>query len=161
MVFDEDYTERIVFQPEELVANSFDVFIRSQRYRELEEEIGQMLGDIKSKVADSQELRQLKSDLTELSQSFKLSRTGIAKNSSGIKGLARGNMIQHIPPGLEPYASFIQSSDCLGWLDWQIRGYSFLDVSDQCPFCVSDAGSRKQDIKGTSNNQRFEEALRT
>jgi len=85
--------------------------------------------------------------LKEMGGAFKLTKTGISKSSSGIKGLAEGNKIQHIPAGLESYKPFIQSQNSVGWIDWQTKGYDYADLSDNCPFCTSHAADKKEQIK--------------
>jgi ABC-type Mn2+/Zn2+ transport system ATPase subunit len=145
--FNEKYVDQIVFRPDELVANSFDIFIRSPRYRELEAEIDEMLASIRQIIEDSQELERMISNLKELADSFKLSRNGISRTSSGIRGLARGNTIEHIPQGLEDFSSFIQSTERINWIDWQIKGYTYMEISDACPFCVSTTTGKKDQIR--------------
>ena len=145
--FNEKYVDQIVFRPDELVANSFDIFIRSPRYRELEAEIDKMLASIRQIIEDSQELERMISNLKELADSFKLSRNGISRTSSGMRGLARGNTIEHIPQGLEDFSSFIQSTERKNWIDWQIKGYTYMEISDACPFCVSTTTGKKDQIR--------------
>lgn len=147
MCFSEEYVEQIVFRPDELVANSFDVFIRSPRYREIEAEINLILGSIRVIIEDRQELELLIANLKELADSFKLTRNGISRSSSGMRGLARGNTIEHIPQGLEEFSSFIQCGERISWIDWQIKGYAFMDISEACPFCVSTTAGRKEQIR--------------
>lgn len=147
MCFNEEYVDQIVFRPDELIANSFDIFIRSAGYREIETQINDILGSIRKIIEDSQDLELLISNLRELADSFKLTRNGISRSSSGMKGLARGNTIEHIPQGLEEFSAFIQCGDRINWIDWQIKGYTFLDISEACPFCISTTAGRKEQIQ--------------
>ena len=147
MCFNENYVSQIVFKPDELVNNSFDIFIRNETYKELEGAINNLISKIKNLFLNNPKLEILISNLKDLSAAFKLTKTGISKTSSGIKCLSGGNKIQHIPPNLEAFSSFIQSEVNVSWIDWQIKGYSFLDLSDSCPFCTSDTSEKKETIK--------------
>ncbi|MEL7506222.1 MAG: AAA family ATPase [Cyanobacteria bacterium J06554_1] len=137
MCFNEDYVSQITFQPDELVSNSFDIFIRNEKYRALEQEIENIMLKIKTLFTDNPELETLISNLQELGGAFKLTKTGLSKASTGMKGLSKGNKIRHIPPGLEQFSPFIQSEKNVIWIDWQVKGNDFLELTDDCPFCAS------------------------
>lgn len=147
MCFSEEYINQIVFKPDELIDNSFDIFIRNEDYQEIETAIDNMITKIKNLFLDNQELETLVSNLDELGKAFKLTKTGISKTSNGIKCLASGNKIKHIPDNLKPFSDFIGSEKNINWIDWQIKGYDFLELSDSCPFCTSDTKDRKEQIQ--------------
>ncbi|MCK5680959.1 AAA family ATPase [bacterium] len=147
MCFNEEYVSQFVFKQDELLNNSFDIFIRTEAYKEKEREIEDLISEIKQLFSDNQELETLISTLKEMGAAFKLTKTGISKSSIGMKGLAGGNKIQHIPSGLEAYQPFIQSQNSVGWVDWQTKGYDFADLSDSCPFCTSHVADQKEQIR--------------
>ena len=39
---------------------------------------------------------------------------------------------------------FIQCEKSVSWIDWQTKGYEFIELSDNCPFCTSDATDKKE-----------------
>ncbi|WP_339067931.1 AAA family ATPase [Teredinibacter turnerae] len=147
MCFNEEYVSQFVFRPDELLSNSFDIFIKTDAYKQREQEIEGLVSSIKQLFSDNQELESLIDTLKEMGNAFKLSKTGLSKASTGMKGLASGNKIKHVPAGLESYTQFIQSNNSVGWIDWQTKGYDFSDLSDNCPFCSSDARDKKEQIK--------------
>ncbi len=147
MCFDEDYVSQFVFKPDELLSNSFDIFIKTDAYREREREIEELVADVKQLFVDNKELDTLIDTLEEMGNAFKLTKSGISRASSGMKGLAGGNKLQHIPEGLESYQPFIQSTDNVRWIDWQTKGYDYAELSDDCPFCTSHAADKKEQIK--------------
>ena len=102
-------------------SNSFDVFFRSDDFVEREEEIEELMTEIKSAFTNNQQLEQLISNLNEMSAAFKLTKAGLSKASGGMKALSQGNKIQHIPQGLEPYQPFLQSQNSVRWIDWQTK----------------------------------------
>lgn len=147
MCFNEEYVSQFVFKPDELLSNSFDIFIRTDAYRKIEQEIEILVGNIKQLFSENPELEALIATLKEMGSAFKLSKTGLDKKSTGMKGLLAGNKIKHVPAGLEAYTPFIQSQNSVGWIDWQTKGYGFADLSDQCPFCSSHTADKKEQIK--------------
>ena len=147
MCFNEEYVSQFVFKQDELLSNSFEIFIKTDAYREKEREIEELVFEIKQLFLDNNELETLITTLKELGNAFKLTKSGISKSSTGMKGLAGGNKIQHIPVGLESYQPFIQSNQGVGWVSWQTQGYVYAELSDNCPFCTSHAADKKEQIK--------------
>jgi energy-coupling factor transporter ATP-binding protein EcfA2 len=146
MCFNEDYVSQFLFK-KELLSNSFDILIRTDTYKQKEQEIEELVSHIKQLFSGNVELESLIATLKEMGGAFKLSKAGLDKKSTGMKGLLAGNKIQHIPPGLEPYTAFIQSENSVAWIDWQTTGYEFSELSDSCPFCTSHAADKKDQIK--------------
>ncbi|WP_305840180.1 AAA family ATPase [Photobacterium leiognathi] len=148
MCFNEAYVSQFTFQSDELLSNSFDIFIRTEAYVETEKEIEAIVQDIKNLFADNIELDTLIANLKELGAAFKLTKSGISKASTGMKGLSAGNKIEHIPAGLEIYQPFIRSSNNVSWIDWQTKGQKeFSELSDCCPFCSTDTQDKKEQIE--------------
>lgn len=147
MCFNEEYVNQFVFKPNELLSNSFDIFVRTDSYKQKEQEIEDLVRDIKLLFSESPELEALIATLKEMGGAFRLSKTGLDKKSTGMRGLSSGNKIKHIPDGLESYTPFIQSQNSVNWIDWQTKGCDFSDLSDNCPFCSSHAADKKDQIK--------------
>lgn len=147
MCFNEEYVSQFVFKPDELLSNSFDIFVRTDSYKQKELEIEELVRNIKQLFSGNQELETLIATLKEMGNAFKLSKSGLDKKSTGMKGLSAGNRIQHVPPGLETYTPFIRSHNSVGWIDWQTKGYDFAELSDNCPFCTSYAADKRDQIK--------------
>ena len=147
MCFNEDYVQQVVLQKEELVTNSFDIFIRNDYYRQVEQEIEVIVRKIKEAFVNNSNLETLLSNLKELSGAFKATKSGLSKASKGMKGLSGGNKIRHIPPGLEPFSPFIKSEKNINWIDWQVKGQDFSGLATSCPFCTSDTSDKKEQIQ--------------
>lgn len=147
MCFNEAYVNQFVFRPDELISNSFDIFIRTDTYNQNELEIVTLISNIKQLFSENQELEALITDLKEMGSAFKLSKNGLDKKSTGMKGLSTGNKIEHIPHGLESYTLYIQSQNSVNWIDWQTKGCDFTSTSDNCPFCGTLANDKKEQIE--------------
>ncbi|PJZ43757.1 UvrD-helicase domain-containing protein [Leptospira brenneri] len=150
MLFDEKYLNQFIFKESEIIENSFDIFIKNDNYKRIEEEIQQLTSEIKDLFSNNPELVNLIATLKELGDAFKLTKSGISKASTGMKSLSGGNKIHHIPEGLESYKSFIQSTNSVSWIDWQIKGNEYSEISDACPFCTSEISDKKEQIQKVS-----------
>ncbi len=137
LCFNEEYLSQFVFKEDELISNSFDIFIRTENYIENEKKIETLVAEIKSLFLNNEELDNFITALKELGGAFKLTQSGISKASTGMKGLSGGNKIQYIPKGLEVYQPFIQNENNVRWIEWQTGGVNFSGISDNCPFCTS------------------------
>ncbi len=147
MCFNEAYVSQFVFKPEELLSNSFDILIKTDSYRQKEQDIEDLVSEIKKLFVNNPNLEKLIATLKEMGDAFKLTKSGMSKASSGMKGLSGGNKIQHIPEGLELYKPFIQSTQSVSWVEWQTNGYDYAELSDNCPFCTSRAVDKRERIK--------------
>ena len=147
MCFNEDYVSHILFKPEEVLSNSFDILIKTDTFKKNERDMEVLVSEIKNLFLRNQDLDELIDTLKEMGDAFKLTKTGLSKASSGMKGLAEGNKIQHIPKGLESYQPFIQSKQSVGWVKWQTDGYAYAELSDNCPFCTSHVADKKEQIR--------------
>jgi energy-coupling factor transporter ATP-binding protein EcfA2 len=142
-IFNEKYLELFTFKPDELVSNSFEIFIKTPNYEQQLQDIEAIVGKIKSVFSNDPDLESFLNDLKELSGSFKLTKSGISKASSGYKALECGNKFEHIPEGLEAYTPFLKHSTNISWIGWQQQGQTYLDISEDCPFCTSIATDKK------------------
>lgn len=108
MCFNEEYVSQFLFKSDELLSNSFDIFIRNDAYKQKEQEVEDLIRNIKQLFSGNQELETLIATLKEMGNAFKVTKSGLSKSSAGMKGLSVGNKIQHVPSGLECYTPFIQ-----------------------------------------------------
>lgn len=136
LVFDENYVSQFVFQPDEVVKNSFEIFINTPEYQAGVEELEKIFEDVKLMFVQNKALDEVIAAFTELRNAFTVTKSGgIAKTSKGFKALGMGGKLATIPEPLSGFKDFLQSEDPAGWLSWQSRGKPYLDVSSNCPFC--------------------------
>jgi hypothetical protein len=147
-VFDEAYVNEFVFLPDELLKGSFDVFIRDDKYEQEMKNIEDLVEELKSVLAEDKEIGDLLDDFAELSSAFgRQTKSGIHGSSQLSKALKKGNKVANIPSGLEVFRDYIQRDDNYRWIKWQIDGKQFIDVTDNCPYCVSGISDKKETIK--------------
>lgn len=151
MIFDEKYINDFVFQADELLKGSFDVFIRDENYEKGMKEIDLRVENIKAMLSEDKEIAGLINDFNEISGSFgKPTKAGIHGASSLAKAFKGGNKVIHIPEGLEGYKDFIQHNENYKWIKWQLDGKSYIDISSGCPYCTNDIQEKKETIRKVS-----------
>lgn len=150
LIFNEDYLNQFLYKEDELISNSFEIFIKTPNYLQSIEKIEEILTEIKNVFLLNQDLDKIIIDFESLSKSFATTQTGLSKSSPLYKGMKDGNKVEHIPAPLKGYTSFIKNKSCISWLDWQIKGGEFVDISDDCPYCTSPTADKKEIIKSVS-----------
>jgi ABC-type Mn2+/Zn2+ transport system ATPase subunit len=148
LIFDDAYISQFVFQQDEVVKNSFEIFIKTETYVSDMKEIEELFSGIKSSFDGNESLISAISDLKELRDAFGVTKAGaLSKASKGYKAYGSGNKIENIPDDLKLFERFIKSDNPAGWISWQAKGNNFLDLSDNCPYCASDIKEpEKKDI---------------
>lgn len=136
LVFDEKYVSQFVFQPDEVVKNSFEIFIKTPEYQAGIVELEAIFEGLKRVFVENKALDDVIASFTELRNAFTITKSGeIAKTSKGFKALGMGGKLATIPKPLLGFEDFLHSDDPAGWLSWQSKGKSYLQISNNCPFC--------------------------
>lgn len=151
LIFNEEYLNQFLFKEDELISNSYEIFINTPEYKSSTNQIEQLLAEIKKVFSENENLSKIISDFENLSKSFVTTQSGLSKSSALYKGLKEGNKIQHIPDSLKGYSKLIKDKNCVNWLDWQNKGEQFLEISDDCPYCTSPTLEKKETIKSVSS----------
>ncbi|MFK5893911.1 MAG: ATP-binding cassette domain-containing protein, partial [Pseudomonadota bacterium] len=151
-IFNEDYVDQFVFKQDEVVNNSFEIFIKTKEYDQKMEEIEKLVFDIRETFKNDDRIDQVIKDLSELSNSFgKPVKTGISGAAPINKAFGKsGNKVKNVPEKLKAYTPFLQSSSNVKWIDWQIKGNNFLEISNDCPYCTSPTSEKKETIQAIS-----------
>ncbi|MZR29665.1 AAA family ATPase [Sneathiella litorea] len=146
LVFDEAYVNLFAFQQDEVVKNSFDIFIKTPEYDTAMADIEKLFDGIKKAFADRPEIEQTTKDLKDLRDAFgKPNKDGsIAKSSKVLKAFGSGNKIDNIPDALMPFEMFVKSANPSKWIGWQIKGKEFLELGDTCPYCATELPKPEQ-----------------
>jgi ABC-type iron transport system FetAB ATPase subunit len=140
MTFNDEYVSQFVFRKDEVLENSFEIFINTDEYKAGLREIESIFEALKNTFAEQDEFNEAVRNFEELHEVFSVTSAGkVAKNSKGAKALSLGGKLEEIPNQLEGYKSFLQSADPAGWISWQAKGKAFLELSDNCPFCSSES----------------------
>ena len=150
MCFNEEYVSQFTFRQDELVANSFDILIKTDAYIRTEQEIESIISTIRQVFTVHSQLETLLNDLGALSSAFKVTTaSALSKGTKGMKALAGGNKLHHIPVGLEPYKNMITSNKSVQWIAWQTKGLAeFGELAGECcPYCSSESTEQQHRIR--------------
>jgi len=146
-VFNEKYIETYAYQKDELVANSFEIFVKTPKYDEHMRAISELISSIQTAFRDDPELDALINDLTTFIEGFGKAQSGYSKASELGKTIGKGNKLENVPPELAPYAPYLRTAGVnLKWLKWQTEGKDYLEITDNCPYCVSTISTPKETI---------------
>lgn len=149
-IFNENYINQFAFKQDEVLANSFEIFVKTANYDKHIGAIEEIITDIKNTFRDSQEIDQVISDLTSLTESFGKSQAGYSAAGALAKGIGKGNKVANIPKGLESYTAYLKSSVNSKWLKWLMEGNTYLQLPDNCPYCTSPTNDKKDVISKVS-----------
>lgn len=145
-IFNDEYVNQYIFLPDELVANSFEIFVKTADYERRMQNIQELIQDIKYTFIQNPELDKLITDLTVFINGFGKAQRGYSKTGSIGKGIAKGNKIANVPEDLIDYTPYIQSDINAKWLAWQGKGAPFLDVAEQCPYCAGELQAERKTV---------------
>ncbi|MGK9149548.1 AAA family ATPase [Plantibacter flavus] len=136
LTFDDEYVSTFVFRKDEVVENSFEIFINTDEYRAGLAEIDEIFESLKETFLEGVELNEAIGHFTELRDAFGITAAGkLSKSSRGSKALSMGGKLDVIPEALQGYSEFIKSDNPAKWITWQAQGKEYLGLSDNCPFC--------------------------
>lgn len=136
LTFDDEYVSKFVFRQNEVVENSFEIFINTDEYRAGIAEIDEIFESLKETFLEGVELNEAIAHFTELRDAFGITAAGkLSKTSRGPKALSMGGKLDVIPESLHRYTEFIKSDNPAKWISWQAQGKEYLELSDNCPFC--------------------------
>ena len=162
MIFNEKYIEQFVFKEEELLKNSFEVFIKDENYLKNEIEINELLKEIDSTFNNDKEIEGFIIDLKVLNDSTKTKASPITKN------FLRGDRLSNIPENLSRYTEYLRSEGSALWLAWHLKGISHLKTFSKCPYCTSElennSEASRENIESLSvefNSKQIENQLKT
>ena len=135
-IFNEESVNQYTFLPDDLLANSFEILIKTADYENRMRNIQLLIQEIQNAFRENPDLDQLIAELTTFISGFGNAQNGYSKTGSIGKGLAKGNKIANVPAELIEYTPYIQSEMNASWLTWQSKGDPFLDVAEKCPYCA-------------------------
>ena len=140
-IFDESYVSQYIFKPDELIQNSFEIFIKTPDYDQQLQTIDNLIKETRHAFTQNPELEELINDFTVFIDGFGSAQSGYSAAGALGKGLGRGNKVYNIPDGLASYKDYIQNSTDganAKWLRWHLTGNAFIDVTHQCPYCATE-----------------------
>ncbi|MBP2633219.1 MAG: hypothetical protein H6Q70_3847 [Firmicutes bacterium] len=167
LVFDENFVNQVVFKEDEVIENSFEIFLKTLNYDEKKEQLDNHLISLKKIMEENQEVLELRDSLLKINAKFKRTTTGTLSKTGAFKSLLSKQNLYNIPAELEDYKSFFSNTEInIPWIDWKNKGDCY-DVEDHCPYCSEELDmpkhtQRKEIFKRTytkADSQNLKEIL--
>jgi energy-coupling factor transporter ATP-binding protein EcfA2 len=145
-IFNDEFINQFVFKQDEVLANSFEIFVKTADYEKQTSAIEAIITEIKNTFRNSKDIDQVIADLSTLIDSFGKSKSGYSEAGALAKGIGKGNKVANIPEGLESYTEYLRSPLNSKWLKWLLDGNTYSPLSDNCPYCTSPTKEKKDVI---------------
>lgn len=135
LVFNEEFINQVVFVEDEVIENSFEVFLKTPDYEAKKRQLDEHLKKLREIVVEDSEIVDLKNKLATINGKFSRTSTGKLSTTGVLKSLLSKQNLYNIPTELESYRPFIENTDNnIAWIDWVNKGDAF-DNIDCCPYC--------------------------
>lgn len=135
LVFNEEFINQVVFVEDEVIENSFEVFLKTPDYEAKKRQLDEHLKILREIVVEDSEIVDLKNKLMTINGKFSRTSTGKLSTTGVLKSLLSKQNLYNIPTELESYRPFIENADSnIAWIDWVNKGEAF-DNIDCCPYC--------------------------
>ena len=156
-IFNEDYVDRFTLIGDDVVPNSFEIYVKTSDYEKKMSEIDYLIKEIKEFFRNNQDLDDIiaRFDLF-LKKIVKPSKQKTYSTTSPLyKALNGGNKTVDVPNEFQDYKGFITRSDSGQWASWHNNGKEFFDWDGErahCPYCaISIEEQRKPVIRRLSD----------
>lgn len=136
-VFNEAFVNDIVFKESTVIANAFDVFVRTPEYERCREDLNNKLSILKSALSNNKEILDFQENIDSFNKNyFELSKNGKYLNQTKyLKAILKKNNIYSVPKELQIFSDFFSDkSICIDWIDWKSKGQKY-NTKGICPFC--------------------------
>lgn len=135
LVFNEEFVEQVVFKEDEVIENSFEVFLKTPTYDNKKEQVDQHLKSLHQIMEKDSDIIELQGLLEEIRGKFKRTATGKLNRSGTMKSLLTKQNLYNVPNELEVYKDFFANKNInIQWIDWKNKGDTY-DIEDRCPYC--------------------------
>ena len=139
-IFNEDYLKQYVYQKTDLLKNTFEVMINSDRYTELKEKIDSELVDIKTIARDKPNISTIRDITSSLCSLIVVNKDAVtlSRKTGGIKGLLdeKKSALFNPPDELSEFKPFIDDEKSIEWASWKLKGISLFGEKGVCPYCA-------------------------
>lgn len=138
LVFNERFVEQFVFKEDEVIEQSFEIFLKTPNYDEKKEKLDTHLQTLKMMLFQQKEIIELREILLKINSRFKRTGAGKINKAGTYKSLLSKQNLYSVPEELLVYKPFIENGETnISWIDWKNKGEEF-DVENNCPYCAEE-----------------------
>ncbi len=122
LVFNEDFVRDIVFKEDEVIQNSFEVFLKTPNYSQKKEQLDQHLQALHNIMKQDEEIQELQRLLDQIAGKFKRNANGKLSKTGVYKSVLSKSNLYNIPEELDSYRPFITNTEInIPWIDWKSK----------------------------------------
>lgn len=146
-IFDDDYVNQYVYQPDTLIKDAFEVLIRSKEYDEAKNNIDDTLANIRTTITGRQKIIDLQKQIGVLIDTIKFTSNNKIAKRGGAKGILEGKGAYFKPPEeLNELKPFFEEDTVSKWAAWRLQGYEQFGKKGRCPYCSTDDTEKTETI---------------
>ncbi|MPM13644.1 hypothetical protein SDC9_60003 [bioreactor metagenome] len=135
-IFDDDYVNQYVYQPDSLIKDAFEVLIRSPEYDGIKKNIDDALAKIRTTITERHGIAELRSQIGSLVDTIKFTSSNKIAKRGGVKGILEGKGAYFNPhPELSDLKPFLEGDNVPKWAAWRLQGYEQFGNKKLCPYC--------------------------
>lgn len=133
--FNEEFINRVVFNEDEVIENSFNVFLKTADYDSRKEQLDNHLQSLKEILIQDKDVIEFRDLLIKTSAKFSRSNKGILVKKGVYKSILSKQNMYNVPSELSTYQEFFENTDInIQWIDWKSKG-DLYDIGEHCPYC--------------------------
>lgn len=134
-VFNEDFVNNIVFDKNEAIKDSFDVFIRTPEFDKRRKELDYDLKATKVDIGENNEINKMTLIFNDINRKIKFNNDGSITRRGMGKDIINTTNVYNLPSELKKFEPFFRDEERVKWIDWKSNGHAF-DEKGNCPFCA-------------------------
>lgn len=147
-VFNDEYLKQYVYQKTDLLKNTFEVMINSDKYTELKEKIDRELTDVKQIARDKPNISKIREITTSLCKLLTVNKdnTTLSRKQGGVKSLLdeKKSALFNPPDELSEFKPFIDDEKSIEWASWKLKGIALFGEKGVCPYCAETETEHKR-----------------
>lgn len=136
-IFNEDFVRNTLFQSDNLIEESYSVFIENKDLQEKEKTMNRFLENLDDSLVNGL-LSQFVSDSEEALRILVLNKNAddFDKRKPGYKGLSKAPNISSaaLLTSIKDFDNIVKSGFISEWLEWHQKGHAYI-FNEKCPFC--------------------------
>ena len=146
LLFNEAYVNNIVFQENEVIPNSFEVFIKTPEYEAKQALINERLKKMRVDVSRNEDLQNIVSVGRLVRNKLPVNPSGGLRQGGTMKSLMQSLSPYELPKELAKFRPLMEKGYTVNWVAWKHDGSRY-DDNDICPFCTLDLDATYEDQK--------------
>ena len=135
--FNSNFIDNIVFNGSNVIENSFEVFIKSEKYDNKRKKIQEDLVSLNQETLNDETIKEFIGNINFIVSKLIITNKGNVKKTIHYKSILNTENIFKIPKLLEKYKDFLEDNNMnIEWIEWLTKGFKF-DEKGICPFCTN------------------------